>query len=154
MHFIFWLSWTACSDHILCCPTVHSAFLLHFLLSSVCHILVLWLVAQLCPTLCYPMGFSREEYWSGLLCPPPGDLPNLWIKPRSPALQVDPLLSEPPGMPMSYTKVSSLLNDKLLKGRNWFHLCVSLYVSCCRVHVEICHVTELNSTMCDLKLLC
>ena len=72
----------------------------------------------------------------------------------SPALQVDPLLSEPPGMPMSYTKVSSLLNDKLLKGRNWFHLGVSLYVSCCRVHVEICHVTELNSTMCDLKLLC
>jgi len=120
MHFIFWLSWTACSDHILCCPAVHSAFLLHFLLSSICHILVLWLVARLCLTLCYPMGFSREEYWSGLLCPPPGDLPNLGIEPRSPALQVDPLLSEPPGMPMSYTKVSSLLNDNLLKGRNWF----------------------------------
>ena len=35
------------------------------------------------------MGFSRQEYWSGLLCPPPGDLPNPGITPRSPALQVD-----------------------------------------------------------------
>ena len=40
------------------------------------------------------MGFSREEYWGGLPCPPPGDLPNPGIKPRSPALQVDSLLSE------------------------------------------------------------
>ena len=40
------------------------------------------------------MGFSREEYWGGLPCPPPGDLPNPGIKPRSPALQADYLLSE------------------------------------------------------------
>ena len=39
-------------------------------------------------------GFSRQEYWGGLPCPPPGDLPNPGIKPRSPALQVDSLLSE------------------------------------------------------------
>ena len=44
-----------------------------------------------------PWGFSRQEYWSGLPCPPPGDLPNPRIEPRSPALQVDSLLSEPPG---------------------------------------------------------
>ena len=44
-----------------------------------------------------PWGFSRQEYWSGLPCPPPGDLPNPGIEPRSPALQVDSLLSEPPG---------------------------------------------------------
>ena len=112
MHFIFWLSWTSCSDHILCCPAVHSAFLLHFLLSSVCHILVLWLVAQLCPTLCHSMGFSREEYWSRLLWPPPGDLPNLGIKPRSPALQADSLPSVSPGKPKN-TGVSSL---SLLQG--------------------------------------
>ena len=37
------------------------------------------------------MGFPRQEYWSGLPCPPPGDLPNSGIKPRSPALQVDSL---------------------------------------------------------------
>ena len=35
------------------------------------------------------MGFSRQEYWSGLPCPSPGDLPNPGIEPRSPALQVD-----------------------------------------------------------------
>ena len=42
------------------------------------------------------MGFSRQEYWSGLSCPPPGDLPNLGFEPRSPALQVDSFPSEPP----------------------------------------------------------
>ena len=39
------------------------------------------------------MGFSRKEYWSGWRCPPPGDLPNPGIKPRSPTLQKDSLLS-------------------------------------------------------------
>ena len=45
------------------------------------------------------MGFSRPEYWSGLPCPPPGDLPNPGIKPRSPTLQVDSLPTEPSGKP-------------------------------------------------------
>ena len=43
------------------------------------------------------MGFSRQEYWSGLPFPFPGDLPDLGIEPRSPALQADALPSEPPG---------------------------------------------------------
>ena len=43
------------------------------------------------------MGFSRQEYWSGLPFPFPGDLPNPEIEPRSPALQADALTSEPPG---------------------------------------------------------
>ena len=42
------------------------------------------------------MGFSRQ-YWSGLPFPSPGDLPNPGIEPRSPALQADSLLTEPPG---------------------------------------------------------
>ena len=46
-----------------------------------------------------PWGFSRQEYWSGLSCPPPGNLPNPGIELRSPALEVDSLLSEPPGKP-------------------------------------------------------
>ena len=57
-------------------------------------------------------GFSRQEHWSGLPCPPPGDLPNPEIKPRSPTLQADSLLSEPPGKPKN-TGVSSL---SLLQG--------------------------------------
>ena len=44
-------------------------------------------------------GFSRKEYWNGFPCPPSGDLPNPGIKPRSPALQVVSLLSEPAGKP-------------------------------------------------------
>ena len=42
------------------------------------------------------MGFSRQEYWSGLTFPSSGDLPNPGIKPRSPALQTDSLPSKPP----------------------------------------------------------
>ena len=45
------------------------------------------------------MRFSRQEYQSGLPCPPPGDLPNPGIKPRSPAPQAESLPSEPPGKP-------------------------------------------------------
>ena len=45
------------------------------------------------------MGFSRQEYWSGLPFPSPGDLPDPGIEPRSPALQADALPSEPPGKP-------------------------------------------------------
>ena len=51
---------------------------------------------QLTSLLC-PWGFSRQGYWSGLPCPPPGDLPNPGIEPRSPALQANSLPSEPPG---------------------------------------------------------
>ena len=47
------------------------------------------------------MGFSRQEYWSGLPFPSPGDLPDPGIKPRSPALQTDALPSEPPGKPVT-----------------------------------------------------
>ena len=66
-------------------------------------------VAQSCPTLVTPwavahqaplsMGFSKQEYWSGLPFPAPGDLPDPGIKPRSPALQAVSLLSELPGKP-------------------------------------------------------
>ena len=45
------------------------------------------------------MGFSRQEYWSGLPFPSPGDLPDPGIKPGSPALQANALTSEPPGKP-------------------------------------------------------
>jgi len=43
------------------------------------------------------MGFSRQEYWSGLPFPSPGDLPDPGIKPGSPALQAYSLLFEPQG---------------------------------------------------------
>ena len=61
------------------------------------------------------MGFSRQEYWSGLPCPSPVDLPDLGIEPGSPALQADSLPSEPPGK-LSCTPVSSLF--VLPKGKS------------------------------------
>ena len=53
---------------------------------------------QLAKLLC-PWGFSRQEYWNELSFPPPGDLPNPAIEPRSPALQADSLPSGPLGKP-------------------------------------------------------
>ena len=58
------------------------------------------------------MEFSRLEYWNGLPCPPPGDLPNPGIKPRSPAMQLNSLPADPPGKPKN-TGVGSL---SLLQG--------------------------------------
>ena len=65
------------------------------------------LVDQLCPIIHDPwtvacqtslsMGFPWQKYWSGLPLPSPGDLPDPWIKPRVPTLQVDSLPYEPPG---------------------------------------------------------
>ena len=68
-------------------------------------------------TLCDPMdctcqaplsvGFPRQEYWSGLPFPSPGDLPNPGIELRSPTLQAVALTSEPPGKPMLSLKKPS-----------------------------------------------
>ena len=66
------------------------------------------------------MEFSRQEYWSGLPCPSPEDRPCPGIEPGSPALQADPLLSEPPGKPQSTKALFFfflLLKDKLLWKR-------------------------------------
>ena len=64
------------------------------LLSHVWFFVTPWTVAYQAPP---SMGFSRQEYWSGLPFPSPGDLPDPEIKPRSPTLQADALTSEPPG---------------------------------------------------------
>ena len=73
------------------------------------------LVTQSCPTLCDPwtvacqaplsMEFSRQEYWSGLPCPSPGDLPDPGIEPRSPALQAESLPFELPRKPSGKCKL-------------------------------------------------
>ena len=55
-----------------------------------------WTVARQAPL---SVGLSRQEHWSGLPFPSPGDLPDPGIKPGSPALQADSLLSRPPGKP-------------------------------------------------------
>ena len=63
------------------------------LVDKSCQTLVIpWTVACQVPL---SMGFPRQEYWSGLPFPSPGDLPDPGIEPMSPALQADPLPTEP-----------------------------------------------------------
>ena len=99
---------------------------------SKCVCMCVQLVAHSCLTLWYPwttvhqaplsMGFSRQEYWSGLPCPPPGGLPLRRIVPGSPALQADSLPFEPPGKP------------------KWKHISIQLIIKRWKdiIHVLIC----------------
>ena len=100
--------------------------LVHTLRPRVC------LVVQSCPTLWDPINcsptrllcpwkFSRQEYWSGLPCSPPGDLPDPGIKPTSLILQADSLPSEPPGEPMNTGVGSPSLLQGIFptQGLNW-----------------------------------
>ena len=64
------------------------------LLSHVCLFVTLWTVVR---QALLSLGFSSPQYWSELPCPPPGNLPDPGIEPRSPALQEDSLPSELPG---------------------------------------------------------
>ena len=91
-----WCLWVS----VLCCAVS---------LSRVRLFATVWTVTLQAPL---SLGFSRREYWSGLLFSSPEDLPDPGIEPRSPALQVDSLLSEPPGKPKN-TVVDSL---SLLQG--------------------------------------
>ena len=79
----------------------------------------LWTVACQAPL---SMGFSRQEYWSGLPSPPPGDLPNPVIEPTSPTLQADSLPSEPPGKPAPPHSPPRLQPFKwVAPGNPWHH---------------------------------
>ena len=70
-----------------------------------------WTVAYQAPP---SMGFSRQEYWSGLPFPSPGDLPDPGIEPRSPALEADALTSEPPGIPT--LQVGKVMLTRVIKS--------------------------------------
>ena len=84
---------------IICCilSSMYVCVLSHF--SRVLLFVTLWTAAHQAPL---SMGFSRQEYWSGLPCPPPWDLPDPGIEPTSlvsPALQADSLPLSHPGEP-------------------------------------------------------
>ena len=73
------------------------------------------------------MGFSRQEYWSGLPFPSPGDLPDPGIKPGSPTLQADTLPSEPPGKPIKYMNLVENIRDVPVRR---LCCCAVLLLSC------------------------
>ena len=87
-------------------------------------------VAQSCLTLCDPWtvahqappstGFSRQEYWSGLPFPSPGDLPDPGIEPRSPTLQADALTSAPPGKPQFVPPSLKIIIFIIINIRHFF----------------------------------
>ena len=95
-------------------------------------------LTQSCPTLCHPpgssaMGLSRQEYWSGLPFPPPGDLPNSRTEPVSPAspeLAGRFFITEPPwkpfikGIPRSIKKKKKKIKikKKIPKKKNFFFI--------------------------------
>ena len=79
------------------------------------------------------IGFPRQEYWTGLPYPSPGNFPDPGIKPRSPALQTDSLPSEPPGKPIDLWLWATLggYNVKAIhitKTTKWLFL---LFIYCC-----------------------
>ena len=76
------------------------------------------------------MEFSRQEYWSGVPLPSPGDLPNPGIEPRSPALQADTLPFEPPVTFLRQVYVIFILPQKFLRGH------FSDFYSCCKYRID------------------
>ena len=71
-----------------------------------------WTIARQVPL---SVGYSRQEYWSGLPFPSPGDFPNPGIEPRSPALQADSLPSEPRVKPvLEYRKLNAVRSEVLV----------------------------------------
>ena len=78
-------------------------------------------------------GFFRQEYWSGLTFPPPGDLPNRWTEPVSPALQADSFLLIHLGSSFSLPKVllSFSLSSRVAQTTQGTH-----------VHIVLQHVTS------------
>ena len=81
------------------------------------------------------MEFSRQEYWSGSPCPSPGDLPDPGIKTRSPALQADFLLSEPPRSPSLVAQIMSsiLMSNKMRPKRNKKKTIKVIWISVIRI---------------------
>ena len=83
-----------------------------------------WTIAHQAPL---SMEFSRQEYWSGLPFPSPGDLPNART---DPAVQADSLLSEPPGKSQSYVDESEKVDDDteaVTKTFGHYHTCQVLH---------------------------
>ena len=73
------------------------------------------------------MGCSRQEYWSGLPYPPPGDLPYPRIEPGSPALQADSLPSETSACSYVFMKRVELTHLKALSQNNKSEICIYLW---------------------------
>ena len=82
-----------------------------------------WSVARQTPL---SVGFPRQEYWSGLLCPPPGDLPKPGIEPKPPALAGLFFATEPSGKPLNSIKILSYTVICRISHQCWSYVSVLL----------------------------
>ena len=74
----------------------------------------------MCPTLApLSMGFSRQEYWRGMPFPSPGDLPDLGIEPRSPALQADSLPPYLVSLGVQLVKNLPVMRETWVRSLGW-----------------------------------
>ena len=101
-----------------------------------------WTVAHQAPP---SMGFSRQEYWSGLPFPSPGNLPDPVIEPTSPTLQADASTSEPPGKNMKYMSPNAkfICTDCFLVSTVCLNQCFSskdgkCVCKCAKISAHIC----------------
>ena len=101
-HFAIYQKW---AQH--CKSTMHACIRSYFSCARL--FVTLWTIA--CQA-SLSMGFSRRECWNGLPCRLPGDLPDPGIKPVSPALQADSLLSDPWGKPIYHVYCSIIYNSQ------------------------------------------
>ena len=92
-----------------------------------------WTVAYEAPP---SMGFSRQEYWSGLPFPSPGDLPNPEIKPRFPALQAGTLPSKPPGKNSCNSTRTKTQSDFKNGQRTLFGVLLKEYIQKASRHIK------------------
>ena len=92
------------------------------------------------------MKFSRNEYWSGLPFPSPGDLPDPGIEPGSPTLQADALPSEPPGN-LPYNNKGSLLAISLVQLLSSVQLFVNLWTAARQASLSITNSWSLLKLM-------
>ena len=113
-------------------------------------------------TLLCPWGFSRQEYWSRLPFPSPGDLPNLGPKGRSHALQADSLPSKPPGKSicrLRFLKLADSFSDLLLEtfciGKSWLRLGVSIFLGHIRIkRPELKNKNKKKDSQCNQPTRC
>ena len=101
-----------------------------------------WTVAHQAPL---PKGCSRQEYWNGSPCPPPGDLLDPGIEPGSPALQADSLATEPPGKPNTGNRCREVSGVGGCPGH-----CRSLASSLASIHYVIPAPNVTSTVKCSL----
>ena len=103
----------------------------------------LWIVAHQAPL---SMGFSRQEYWSGLLCPSPWDLPNPGIKPLSPASPALQAVYFPTDhlLPRCNCECVSMRGDHRHTGLEWYD-CQAKYSPA----AAAAKLLQLCPTLCD-----